>query len=150
MAHTFTTLLTHVVFSTSERRPFLSETMRHDVHAYIGGILKQLHAFPIAIGGTSDHLHVLTRLPADLSVADCLRVVKSNSSRWIKERWPERRLFSWQGGYGAFSVSESNRDAVIRYIQDQEQHHQRISYEDEFLALLKKHGVDFDELYVSR
>ena len=150
MAHTFTSLLTHAVFSTSERRPFLSEANRADAHAYIGGILKNLWADPIPIGGTSDHVHLLMRLPADLSVADCLCVVKSNSSRWIKERWPERRLFSWQGGYGAFTVSESNRGAVIQYIQNQEQHHRRISFQEEFLALLKKHGVEFDERYVWR
>lgn len=150
MAHTFTSLLTHAIFSTSERRPFLSDVMRPDAHAYIGGILRQLRAAPIAIGGTSNHVHLLMRLPADLSVADCLRVVKTNSSRWIKERWPERRSFSWQGGYGAFTVSESNRGAVIQYIQGQEQHHQRISYQEEFLALLKKHGVEFDERYVWR
>ena len=150
MAHTFTSLLTHVVFSTWERRPFLSDAIRRDVHAYIGGILRQLHAVPIAIGGTSDHVHMMARIPADLALADCLRVVKTNSSRWIKERWPERRLFWWQGGYGAFSVSESNRGAVIQYIQDQEQHHRRISFQDEFLALLKRHGVEFDERYMWR
>ena len=150
MAHTFSSLLTHVVFSTSERRPFLSEAIRPDTHAYIGGILKQLRAVPIAIGGTSDHVHLMVRMPADLALADCLRVAKANSSRWIKERWPERNLFSWQGGYGAFSVSESNRGAVIRYIQCQEQHHQRVSFQEEFLALLRKHGVEFDERYVWR
>jgi len=91
---------------------------------------------------------MLTRLPADLAVADCLRVVKTNSSRWVKERWPERRLFAWQGGYGAFSVSESNRVAVIRYIQDQVRHHQRVSYQNEFVALLQRHDVEFDERYI--
>lgn len=150
MAHTFTSLLTHVVFSTSERRPFISDEIRPDLHAYLGGILRNLRAAPIAIGGTSDHVHLMVRLPSDLALADCLRVLKANSSRWIKERWPERRPFSWQGGYGAFSVSESSREAVIRYIQDQEQHHRRISFQDEFLALLKKHGVEFDERYVWR
>jgi putative transposase len=150
MAHTFTSLLTHVVFSTSERRPFLSEAIRPDAHAYMGGVLRELRAVPIAIGGTSNHVHLLMRLPAHLCVADCLRVVKTNSSRWIKERWPEGRVFSWQGGYGAFTVSESNRGAVIRYIQEQEQHHSRVSFQEEFLGLLKKHGVEFDERYVWR
>lgn len=88
------------------------------------------------------------RLRADKSVAEILRVVKTNSSRWVKQRWPERRLFAWQGGYGLFSVSESRRAAVIRYIKDQERHHQRISFQDEFLTLLKNHGVEFDERYV--
>lgn len=150
VAHTFTNLLTHFVFSTSERVPFLSDGVRSDVHAYIGGILRELKAIPIAIGGTADHVHLLTRLPADLTLADCTRAVKANSSRWIEERWPERRAFAWQGGYGAFSVSESNRGAVIRYIQDQQRHHQRISFQDEFLALLKRHGVEFDERYIWR
>ena len=150
MAHTFTSLLTHLVFSTSGRAPYLADGVRSDVHAYIGGILRELKAAPIAIGGTSDHVHLLTRLPTDMTVADCMRVVKTNSSRWVKERWPERLTFAWQGGYGAFSVSESNRGAVIRYIEDQERHHRRISFQEEFLALLKRHGVDFDERYIWR
>ena len=79
-----------------------------------------------------------------------MRVVKANSSRWLKERWPERRSFAWQGGYGAFSVSESRRESVIRYIGDQTRHHHRISFQDEFLALLRNHGVEFDERYIWR
>jgi len=150
MAHTFTNLLSHVVFSTCGRAPFLVDGIRSDVHAYIGGIMRELKATPIVIGGTSDHVHLLTRVPADMTVADCMRVVKANSSRWLKQRWPERRTFAWQGGYGAFSVSESNRGAVIRYIEDQVQHHRRISFQDEYLALLKRHGVDFDERYIWR
>ena len=150
MAHTFTNLLTHAVFSTSGRAPSLNEDMRSDVHAYLGGILRELHAVPIAIGGTADHVHLLIGLPADLAVSDCMRVVKTNSSRWIKERWPERRSFAWQGGYGAFSVSESRRSAVIRYIQDQVRHHRLISFQDELRGLLKNHRVEFDERYMWR
>jgi REP element-mobilizing transposase RayT len=150
MAHTFTDLLTHVVFSTSEREPFLSDSIRLDVHAYIGGILREMRATPIAIGGTSDHIHLLFCLPADKSVADCLRVVKANSSRWIKEKWSDRGTFAWQRGYGAFSVSQSNRAAVIRYVEDQARHHMRTSFRDEFVALLKKHGVEFEEEYLWR
>lgn len=124
--------------------------MQPDVHAYLGGILRELHAVPIAIGGTADHVHLLMGLPADLAVSDCMRVVKTNSSRWIKERWPERRSFAWQGGYGAFSVSESRRGAVIRYIQDQALHHRRISFQDELRSLLKNHRVEFDERFMWR
>jgi putative transposase len=150
MAHTFTNLLTHVVFSTSGRTPLLPDAIRPDVHAYIGGILRELRAVPIAIGGTSDYVHILACLPADLAVANCLRVVKSNSSRWVKERWPQRASFAWQAGYGAFGVSESVRESVIAYIRDQARHHHRISFRDEFLALLEHHGVEFDERYVWR
>jgi len=148
MAHTFTNLLIHAVFSSAGRAPLLTDAIRSDVHAYLGGILRELHAVPIAIDGTADHVHLLTRLPTDLSVADCLRLVKTNSSRWIKQRWPERRSFAWQQGYGAFSVSESRRAAVIRYIHDQTRHHRRIAFQDEFLALLRNHHVEFDERYL--
>lgn len=150
MAHTFTEVLIHAVFSTSNRAPLLPESIRAEVHAYLGGIFRALRANPIAIGGTADHVHVLTRIPAELALADCLRVVKTNSSRWVKERWPQRHGFAWQGGYGAFSVSESNREVVVRYIQGQEDHHRSISFENEFLALLKRHRVEFDERYVWR
>ena len=150
MAHTVTNLLTHTVFSTRGRAPLIADIIRDDLHAYLGGILRELRAVPIAIGGTTDHVHVLARLPADLAVADCLRILKTNSSRWVKEKCPERRSFSWQGGYGAFSVSESSRSKVIRYIQEQARHHRRISFQDEFLALLQKHGVEFDERYLWR
>lgn len=148
MAHTFTSILVHATFSTSGRTPLLTDEIRPDLHAYLGGILRQLRTVPIVIGGTADHVHLLARLPADLAVADCLRVLKTNSSRWVKERWPQRRSFAWQGGYGVFSVSESRRAAVIRYIQNQEQHHQRISFQGEFLKLLRNHGVEFDERYI--
>ena len=148
MAHTYTSILVHAVFSTSGRLPLLNEAIRPEMHAYLGGILRRLEAVPIVIGGTTDHVHLLARLPAQFAVADCLRVVKAKSSRWAKERWPERRKFAWQGGYGAFSVSESKRGAVIRYIQDQQQHHRRISFQEEFLKLLAHHGVEFDERYI--
>jgi putative transposase len=148
MAHTFSSILVHAVFSTSGRLPLLGDAIRLEMHAYLGGILRGLEAVPIVVGGTADHVHLLARLPTDLAVADCLRVVKANSSRWAKERWAGRRVFAWQRGYGAFSVSESRRGAVIRYIQDQEQHHRRISFQEEFLKLLTNHGVEFDERYI--
>ena len=148
MAHTYTSLLIHVIFSTSGRTPLLTDAIRLDVHAYLGGILRELDAVPIAIGGTADHVHLLTRLPANLALADCLRIAKTNSSRWVKERRPQQPKFAWQGGYGAFSVSESRRAAVIRYIRDQAQHHRSISFQEEFLALLKNHRVEFDERYI--
>jgi REP element-mobilizing transposase RayT len=148
MAHTYTSILVHAVFSTSGRAPLLTDDLRPEMHAYLAGILRRLEAVPIIVGGATDHVHLLARLPADLAVSDCLRMLKTNSSRWAKQRWPQRRSFAWQGGYGAFSVSESKRGAVIRYIQDQEQHHRRISFQEELLKLLKNHGVEFDERYI--
>jgi len=148
MAHTYTSILVHAVFSTSGRAPLLTDDLRPEMHAYLAGILRRLEAVPIIVGGATDHVHLLARLPADLVVSDCLRMLKTNSSRWAKQRWPQRRSFAWQGGYGAFSVSESKRGAVIRYIQDQQQHHRRISFQEEFLKLLTNHGVEFDERYI--
>ncbi len=91
---------------------------------------------------------MLISLPADISVAECLRVVKTNSSRWVHERFPHHRSFAWQTGYGAFSVSASNERQVIKYIQDQERHHRRMTFEEEFIALLRKHGIAFDERFL--
>jgi REP element-mobilizing transposase RayT len=93
-------------------------------------------------------VHLLIELPADRNVADCVRVVKTNSSRWVHEKWPDRRQFSWQAGYGAFAVSASNADRVVQYIRNQEEHHRRVNYHDEFVTLLRKHGIAFDEKYL--
>jgi REP element-mobilizing transposase RayT len=148
MGHTFTRLLTHVIFSTAGRTPTIDGTIRHDVHAYFGGIVREMGGTAVAIGGTDNHLHALLQLGADLKLADVLRVGKTNSSRWVHEKWPERREFAWQRGYAAFSVSASNAEAVVRYIGRQEEHHRKVSFEDEFLALLRKHNVAFDPSHV--
>jgi len=148
MAHTFTRLLTHVIFSTAERKPVIADAIRNDLHAYLGGIVREIGGTALAIGGTSDHLHALLLLGADLNLADCLRIAKTNSSRWVHEKWPEQRDFAWQRGYGAFTVSASNVPAVIRYIGSQQDHHRHMSFQDEFLALLKRHGVAFDANHV--
>jgi len=147
MSHTFTNLLTHVIFSTRERRPFLADEIRKDVFAYAGGIVRELGGTAIMVNGTDDHVHALLVVPGNLAVAECVRLLKTNTSRWVHEKWPERK-FAWQTGYGAFSVSESNRGQVIRYIQDQEKHHRKISFQDEFRAFLRKQGIAFDERYI--
>ena len=146
--HSFSDLLVHTVFSTKERARYLDAAIRADAHAYLGGIVRELKASALIVGGTEDHVHMLLRLPSDLAVADCLRVVKTHSSRWIHERWPDRGKFAWQTGYAAFSVSESNRDAVVRYIREQQRHHRKMSFQDELRALLRKHGIGFDERYI--
>ena len=111
----------------------------------MNGICRNHNIIPIAIGGISDHAHALIHLPATMSLSKAMLALKSNSSRWMSEH---ARGFSWQEGYGAFSVSASVLPAVTRYIQNQEEHHKKISFEDEFLALLKKHGIEYDPKYV--
>ncbi len=144
MGHTFTRLLTHVIFSTAGRAPTIADPIRPDVHAYFGGIIRELGGTALATGGTADHLHALLQLGADSNLADCLRIAKTNSSRWVHEKWPERRDFVWQRGYAAFTVSASNVDSVIGYIAEQEEHHRKVSFEDELRTFLRKHGVPFD------
>ena len=148
MSHTYSNLLVHIIFSTQERHPTIAAEIQPDLFAYIGGIVHGLHGRPLVVGGTNDHVHVLMRLPQDASVADVVRVLKTNSSRWIHEKWPERAAFSWQTGYAAFSVNESNVAIITKYITEQPTHHRRRSFQEEFVAFLKKNGIEYDERYV--
>lgn len=145
MAHTFTNLLTHIIFSTKDRRPHIDTELQAPLLAYLGGIVRELHGTALTINGTVDHVHLLLRLPAPLSLADAMRVIKTNSSRWVHEQWPSRSPFGWQTGYGAFSVSQSNVGAVVRYIAGQEEHHRRVSFQEELITYLQKHGIEYDE-----
>jgi len=148
--HTYSTLLTHVVFSTKDRMRFLDVQIRPDLFAYMGGIVREIGGANRIINGLEDHVHMLISLPADVAISERLRVVKTNSSRWIHETFGNRRHFAWQTGYGAFSVSASNQKQVIKYIRDQEQHHRRMTFQEEFVALLRKHGVSFEERFLWR
>ncbi len=144
MGHTFTTLHSHVIFSTKDRSPYLDDEIRSRVFEYMGGIVREMRGVAAIINGVPDHVHMLLQLPADLSLAECLRVVKTNSSRWVHETWPDRQKFGWQSGYGASSVSKSNVAVVTRYIQGQQEHHKKISFRDEFISFLRKNGIAFD------
>jgi putative transposase len=148
MPHTYSKLLVHVVWCTKERVATIAPEIRSDLHAYIGGIVREDGGTAITVGGVADHVHLLVELPADRNVADCIRIVKTNSSRWVHEKWPERRLFAWQAGYSAFTVSPSMQNRVVAYIAGQEEHHRRVSYQDEYLALLRKHGIAVDERFL--
>lgn len=132
----------HIVFSTKDRRPLLNESIRLKVWAYLAGIAKNIGANFIEIGGTADHVHLLLSLPSDLSISKAVNLLKSNSSKWLNQNG---NRFAWQQGYAAFSVSASNRKAVIQYIRDQEKHHRGRDFIEEFRTLLEKHGVKFDE-----
>ena len=146
MASTLTNILVHFVFSTKDRTPTIPEELREELYSYIGGILRNERGRLIAIGGMPDHVHLLVRLHPDLAVSEAIRKIKANSSRWLNQK--ARRRFAWQTGYGAFSVSESQVKVVERYIASQEEHHRKRSFQEEYLELLKKHGLDFDERYV--
>lgn len=148
MPHSYSSLLVHVVFSTKGRVRSIDAGIRPDLFAYMGGIVREIRGVARVINGTEDHVHMLASLPADISVAECLRLVKTNSSRWIHEKFAHHRSFAWQTGYGAFSVSTSNEKQVAKYIQDQERHHRRMTFEEEFIALLRKHGIAFDERFL--
>ncbi|HEY0379074.1 MAG TPA: IS200/IS605 family transposase [Pyrinomonadaceae bacterium] len=148
MAHTFTSLLTHVIFSTKDRAPCIKAALKPRLFAYLGGIVRELKGKAFAVNGTSDHAHMLISLPPSTAVSDAVRVIKANSSGWVHELGAGYRTFAWQIGYGAFSVSQSNMSAVIKYIETQEEHHRKASFTEELVAFLKKHGIEYDERYI--
>jgi len=148
MSRTFTNLLTHVVFSTKDREPMIDPELKSELYAYLGGLTRELKGKAYGINGTTDHVHMLISLPPVVSMSDALRFLKSNSSGWVHDKWPRRRSFSWQLGYAAFSVSKSNVPGILTYISNQEVHHRRITFKEEFVDLLIKHEIEYDERYI--
>jgi len=142
----YTNLLYHIVYGTKDRVPFITRDLRPQLHRYLGGMVNGLHGTPLEINGTADHVHVLARIKPVISLSEFLSKFKSNSSGWANRQ--TRGRFKWQVKYGAFTVSHSQVDRVRRYIRNQEAHHSRISFEDEFKALLKSHGIEFEEKYL--
>ena len=147
MAHTYTNLLTHVIFSTKDREPLITAPLHDDLLPYLGGIVRKLGGALRAANARPDHVHLLCSLPPMVAVAEALRVVKTNSSRWV-HRSRNYAGFEWQTGYGAFSVSHSLAPAVVRYIADQEKHHRHVTFQEELIAFLKKNGITYDERYI--
>jgi len=145
MSHTFTKNHQHIIFSTAERRKLIDKRFQPKLWAYIAGICHNHEIFVRVIGGVEDHIHMLLELPPTLAVAKTVLTIKSNSSKWVSELG---RSFAWQKGYAAFSVSASNVAAVERYIRNQEQHHRKVTYENEFIGFLRKHRVPFDPKFV--
>ena len=147
MGSTFYSLQTHLVFSTKNRVPFLTPEIRSRVHAYLGGCCRALDVVALEVGGVEDHLHAEIAHKPKHSLSDVVREIKKGTSIWIHE---ELKIadFAWQEGYGAFSVSRSNQEAVRRYIQNQEEHHRKKTFEEEYRELLRAHGISFDERYL--
>lgn len=149
MPQSFTNLIYHIVFSTKNRQPIITDDVKSRLYDYIGGTIRKQGGIALAINGTSDHLHVLAKLRADKAVSNVLRDLKANSSGWMHKVFPELKDFSWQNGYGAFTVSASQIEKVREYIANQEKHHQKIgSFRDEFTGLLKANEIEFDEKYL--
>ncbi len=138
----------HCVFSTKERRRLITPGLRERLWPYLGGIARENEMKALEIGGVEDHVHILLSLPSTLSIAKALQLIKGGSSKWVHETFPEHRLFAWQEKYGAFSVSVSQLETTIQYIKNQEEHHRKMTFQEEFLALLKKHRIEYDERYL--
>jgi REP element-mobilizing transposase RayT len=147
MPSTHVCLYVHVIFSTKDRRALIASAWRERLHAYIGGTIRSLNGIAAAVGGTSDHVHLLIGRRATHRLADVVREVKSASSRWVHECIGVS-FFAWQDGYGALSVSVSSLQEVKRYIANQEEHHQTRRFQEEYVALLRAHGVEYDEEYL--
>lgn len=141
-------ILLHIIYSTKNRFKLITDDWRDELHSYIGGVVKEHKASLLEAGGIEDHIHLLVRSHPSYAVADTVRLIKANSSRWINEQRKINAKFEWQKGYGVFSVSQSMRETLSHYIQTQRQHHEKQSYEDEYFATLKKHEIEFDERYV--
>ena len=148
MAHSYTSCFVHTVFSTKDRRKSITAELKERLWPYVGGIAKQDGMRALAIGGTRDYVHILLSLPATVSVAKALQLIKGGSSKWVHETFPSGGDFAWQEGYGAFSIGISRVDETVAYINAQDEHHRTRSFQEEFLAFLKKHGVEYDERYV--
>lgn len=145
MSHTYFQNVMHVVFSTKERRKIIPPDMKERLWSYTAGICKHQKVFVHAIGGIEDHIHLLLQFPATIAISEAVKTIKANSSGWMSDQIGK---FAWQEGYGAFGVSKSNIATVVRYIQTQEKHHRKMRFEDEFIALLEKHGIEYDPKYV--
>jgi REP element-mobilizing transposase RayT len=136
------------VFSTKERRPLITPELRERLWPFLGGIARQNKMKAVEIGGVADHVHLLLSLPATIPISKAMQLIKGGSSKWIHETFPNQRLFAWQEEYGAFSVSVSQLDKTIAYIRGQPEHHRKLTFQEEFLMLLKKHGIEYDERYL--
>ena len=148
MANTYINILVHAVFTTKNRETWLSSSLRERLYPYICGIARENSLKVLCIGGTDNHVHILLSLNSTTSIAKATQLIKGGSSKWIHDTFPEQKLFSWQEGYGAFSIGISNVDETRQYIENQEKHHSKESFCDEYLKFLRKNNINFDEKYL--
>lgn len=147
MGHTYCSSLYHCVFSTKDRRKLIASKLQPDLWAYMGGIAREHEMKALIIGGTDDHVHLLLSLPSTKPIAKAMQEIKSSSSKWMREQCRVKD-FAWQKGYGAFSISQSLISVTLQYIANQQEHHKKHDYQEEFLAILKKHQIEYDPRYV--
>jgi len=145
MSHSFSKLFFHCVFSTRDRRLFLKGDISDKINAYIAGIVRNHNAHLVRAGGIANHRHLLLELKPTTNICDVLRVIKANSSKWIRENFPQMATFCWQTGYSAFTVSASAIEKVTSYIDSQEEHHKKLTFEQELIILLERHGIVYDK-----
>ena len=148
MPHSLAGLLVHVIFSTKDRRPNLNDDLRSRLFPCMAAIVRERGGTEHIIDGTTDHVHMLVSVPTSLSAADLMRYVKGSSSRWVHQELPGRRDFGWQRGFAAFSVSRSRFQQACEYIARQEEHHRRVSFQEELTAFLKMHEIEYDETHL--
>ena len=148
MSDSYTNLLYHIVFSTKDRRPIIASEYESRLYDYIGGTIRGVGGISLELNGTEDHIHLLAKLRPDHALSDVLRDLKANASGWMHDVFPVLKDFSWQRGYGAFTVSQSNVEEVRRYIIRQKEHHEKVSFRDEFIQFLTANGIEYDERYI--
>jgi putative transposase len=148
MAQSLSKVLLHIVFSTKNRRATIPTDLLPEFHAYIAGVCRGQGSESYRVGGTEDHVHIACTLPRTLTISDLIKAIKTASSRWMKEHECGWELFSWQAGYGAFSLGQSQLDTLVRYIDNQPEHHRKRTFKDELLELLGRYGVKYDERYL--
>ena len=148
MPQSLSYLLTHIVFSTKDRTPVLDATVRTALHAYLATVARKVDCECFRVGGVADHVHLAVRLSRTLTMAKLIEELKTSSSKWLKIQSPALASFAWQRGYGAFSVGPSDLNALLHYIDTQEEHHRARTFQDEYRAFLTKYGIEYDERYV--
>ncbi len=148
MSQSYVNLLYHIIFSTKDREPIITEKHQPRLYEYIGGIVRKQGGIALAINGTKDHVHLFAKLRQDKALSDMIRDFKSHSSGWMHKVFPDLKDFTWQNGYGAFTVSASQAASVKKYIDEQKRHHEKRTFKNEFVSFLQANEIEFDERYL--
>jgi REP element-mobilizing transposase RayT len=148
MANSYTNILIHYIFSTKNREKIITGKLQERLYPYMGGIARENNMKALAIGGFEDHVHLLVSLPPTLPIAKAIQLIKGGSSKWVHNTFPTLKKFKWQEGYGAFSVSVSQVENTIAYILGQNEHHRKKTFQEEYIAFLRKYDVEYDERYI--